>query len=232
MKNLVLSIVLAFTGSVSFAQSDMSKQGRQVGEFDKISVCCGINVYITDGYSPELTVEVNDISLFDIVKTEVTDSTLFISIDNDKQRSTMNAKINVHLFADNLAQLKASSGADIFSVGELYAEDITLSATSGADIKLDLNTSKLACDVSSGSNIELKGRTTYAKLEASSAGDISMEKMIAKVVDASASSGSDIYVYVTDELNANASSGSDIKYKGQPKTLNEKQSSGGRIIER
>lgn len=229
MKNLLLTIVLSFMGSICHAQSDMAREQRQAGSFHAISVCCGIDVYITEGTSPALTVEANDGSLLNLVKTEVSDGILTISLDNSSHQNRLNAKMNVHLFADNLKAINASSGADVHSVGELYAEDIALSATSGADIKLHLNTNKLSCEANSGSDIELRGRAAVARLDANSSGDINMEKMIVKVVHATASSAGDIDVYVTDELNAKASSGSDIKYKGSPKTVNKEQSSGGSV---
>ncbi|MDO9040398.1 MAG: DUF2807 domain-containing protein, partial [Bacteroidota bacterium] len=46
---------------------------------------------------------------------------------------------------------------------------------------------------------------------------------------ASVSSGSDIRVYVTDELNANASSGGDIIYSGNPARKDINESSGGDV---
>lgn len=77
--------------------------------------------------------------------------------------------------------------------------------------------------VSSGSDIFLKGRANMVQANASSGSDINASELDSKKCTASVSSGSDIKVSVSDELDANASSGGDITYSGNPKTKDIKK---------
>ena len=59
--------------------------------------------------------------------------------------------------------------------------------------------------------------------------DIEADKLICKIVVATASSGSDIDVFASESIQADASSGADIKCKGKPKNVNIEKSSGGSV---
>ena len=96
-------------------------------------------------------------------------------------------------------------------------------------MRLNITCNNLNCDVSSGSDAQLKGTATNFIGSASSGADI---KAIGLVTDSStlnASSGSDIKITVNKSLKATASSGGDITYKGSPGVITKDKSSGGDI---
>jgi len=223
----VLFLIVIYT--VCYAQKGAT-ENRSIGSFNAINVCCGIDLYITEGKSSTITVEVSDKEYLSHVKTEVRNGWLRLSFDNKDLRKKPNGlKIKVSVSASDLSAIEATSGSDVVSTTKLFANDIKVLANSGADIKIELDTKNLECDVSSGADIKLAGSALNAKVDASSGGDINMGEMTVKVARAHASSGSDIRLHVTDEIKANASSGGGIKYTGNPQTVNSGKSSGGSV---
>jgi hypothetical protein len=96
-------------------------------------------------------------------------------------------------------------------------------------VKLELEANEVVVESSSGSDIFLKGKVSVLEAHASSGSDIDASELQSRKCNASVSSGSDIKVYVTEELDANASSGGDITYSGNPKAKDINESSGGDV---
>ncbi|MDR1056398.1 MAG: DUF2807 domain-containing protein [Prevotellaceae bacterium] len=231
MKKIFLTTALFCFAIITtcFAQRDVVSEERSVGSFDKINSCCGIDVYITEGTLSTLKVETNYEEMLDEIITRVKDDELEISLKRNNRKGMRNLKMKVYVSATGLKLIDASSGSDIYSTNQLNTDNIELSASSGADITLDLKADNINCKATSGSDIKLKGTAQFAKLRANSGADIKMRDMTVARADAKASSGSDIVLYVTDELDANASSGADITYYGNPKNVNKRASSRGDI---
>jgi len=234
MKKLVCSILLVTLAcTLSYAQDGNYTENRSVGSFNAIDACCGVDVYITEGASSTVKVETNKKEYLSNIITETKNGELKISVNNNNFfKGVRNLKAKVYVTANNLTSIKSSAGSDVYSNGTLQANDIKLLATSGSDINIELNAVNIEGKVTSGSDIKVKGKASYASLSATSGSDMNLQDMTINVVDASASSGSDIVVTVVDEINAKASSGGDVIYKGNPKTVNKKQSSGGGIKQR
>jgi len=229
-----LVILIAFGFTVSHAQGGYYTEERSVGSFNKIDACCGIDVFITEGTSTTVRVEINDQEYMSRVITETIRDELRIAFDNKLLGSKRpnNLKIKVYITASNLTRIKASSGSDVRSEGQLNAQDIELSSSSGSDLILDLKAVNIKGESSSGSDLKLKGKATYADLSSTSGSDIDAKDMTISRVDAASSTGSDIKVTVVDEINAKASTGADVIYYGNPKTVNNRKSTGGSIKHR
>lgn len=233
-KFLCTIVLLTSVYALGYAQKGSYSEDRSVGSFKAISACCGIDVFISEGNSSTIKVEISDREYLPNLITETKNGVLKISFDNKGffSRRPNNLKMKVYVTASNLESISSSSGSDIRSQGMLTAQDIELSSTSGADLSLELNAVNIKGSVSSGSDMKLKGRASYASLSANSGADMDLGDMVINVVKASASSGSDIVVTVLDEIDAKASSGGDVIYKGNPKTVNAKKNSGGGVKHR
>lgn len=232
MKRRVFSAIglLCLICSVSYAKSGNNAETRTVGSFEAISVCCGIELYISEGSSSSITVETNYEEYLPKINTEVKKGKLKISFNMKNQvNRPRDMWVKVYVSAKNLSEISASSGAEVYSKEALKANDIKISSSSGAEVKLELNAANLKGSASSGAGLKLTGTAASASVSASSGGNINMKEMIVRVAEASASSGSDITVYATDEIKAKASTGANVKFKGNPKTVNKKKSLGGEV---
>ena len=138
-------------------------------------------------------------------------------------------KKNVYVSYKKLRKIKVNSGASITSKEEVVQKDLTISATSGADIKLRIKAETVATSVSSGAMINLTGKVNNHRASASSGADIRAEDLLSLVSEAKASSGSSIKIHAKDEFTGKATSGADILYYGKPEKVSEIDNSGGDV---
>ncbi|MCT4614332.1 MAG: DUF2807 domain-containing protein [Marinifilaceae bacterium] len=229
--NLFL-IVLCFSINTACGQisgktgnGNVISQKREISNFENIRASAGLNVYLKQGDKEELSVEADE-NIIDLIETKVESNTLILSVKNRIRKST---KRDIYVTIKNLESLKISSGVDLKSLDYLKLGDISIAVSSGADLDLKLDAKSTNIKVSSGADADIKGSTESLIATTSSGSDLNCMEFESKTVEAKASSGSDIYVYVTESITARASSGADIKYKGAPKEKNIHKSSGGSI---
>lgn len=234
MKILNTLLLLAFlTASGNAIAANLNEsQNRHVKGFSAIKVSSGIDLYLSMDDHEALRI-VADHSIIDDVVTEVKNGTLHIYMKRKNWLNWGNSKSRkAYVSVKQLEALQASSGSDVESQNTLRGDKLEVSASSGSDVSLDLHYKNFSIDASSGSDAEFYGKVKYLNAEASSGSDIDAEKLEAQFCRVSASSGSDIRVSVSDELEAKASSGADIIYYGSPKTRDIDKSSGGDVRSR
>ncbi len=203
----------------------VEKETRKVGDFTEIEVSHGINVYITMGNDNHLEVETNE-DLMDKLVTEIRGDKLKIYFEGS---FIWTKTANVYLDARTVHKISASGGSDVKGENELKTENLELRASGGSDIRLEIDVRNLEVDISGGSDVDLIGEANYIEANASGGSDLKAFDLITQTARLEASGGSDIKIFVEDELEARASSGSDIKYKGNPRNLDTRDSSGGDV---
>ena len=208
-------------------------QVRNVEGFKGIEVSTGVAVYLSQGSTEHVEVVCSEKSMPQL-KTIVEDGILKIYFN---QHSTgfnwfskhTNRVLKVYVTAKTLESLSASSGSDLYGQTRISSPKLDLHSSSGAEIRLDLQTADLKCEVSSGAGVQLKGTATHFMGSASSGAGIKALDLVTDSSDVSASSGGDIKLTVNKNLKAEASSGGDISYKGNPGSVSRDKSSGGSI---
>jgi len=225
---LIILSALALPGLLNAAIPD-EKQTRQVGSFTAISVSSGIELTLQCGLQEIVVVEGDHKDAVEIV-TEVKDGTLHIY---RKNKSGFNLDFHndceVHVTAKMLTALDASAGSEVKAANQFSGKEMSVTASSGSEVTLDLAYEKLKADCSSGSEINLKGKTQTLNVSVSSGSEIKACELTAGIVHADASSGGEACVNAISELHANASSGGEIEYKGAPQVVDVHKSSGGSI---
>lgn len=233
IKSLFVIMLVALLGiGNTFAGNHDEKEIRKVASFSAIDVSSGIDLYLRMGDTQKVQVVADD-DIIDKIKTVVKDGTLRIYM---KQSGWFNIRVNktrkVYVSVTDLVRLHASAGSDVETEGQLKGEKLSVSASSGSDVKLDVFYRDFSISTSSGSDAKLKGKVKYLKAESSSGSDIHASDLEAKFGKISASSGSDISVTVTEEISASASSGADVRYSGNPEKKDINESSGGDVYRR
>jgi hypothetical protein len=235
MKPIAILSMILFCGALTFSaqasQPKGNRQTRQVSGFHGISVTSGIDLYLTQKNTEEVVVEAEPEDLDKII-TRVEGGILKIYLK--EKSSFFNLSWNkdsrkVYVSFKFLDKLEASAGSDVISQDLLKLEKLNLDASSGSDVKLELEAGDLVVESSSGSDIFLKGKALVLQANASSGSDINASELQTRKCTASVSSGSDMRVNVTEELSANASSAGDISYSGNPKIKDINESSGGDV---
>jgi hypothetical protein len=101
-------------------------------------------------------------------------------------------------------------------------------ASSGADIKTEVDAPEVSADASSGASIDLHGKTKVYSAEASSGADIKSWDLLSENTTVSVSSGAGARVHASVKLDASASSGATVTYHGAANVV-KSVSSGGSV---
>ena len=203
----------------------VTKNRKTSNDFTGIKVSTGIDLYISQGNKNKVTVEADE-NLHDIIITEVENGVLKVY----SEKSIWRAKARkVHVTIKDLSLLKATSGSDVYGKGTINTNEISISATSGADIKITVAATSVETSSTSGADIKIAGTTTNHASSATSGASIGAYQLESKNVIAKATSGADINIYASEKLDAKATSGGDIDFKGNPKSVNKKSNSGGDV---
>jgi hypothetical protein len=203
----------------------ITKQRKAENDFTGIKVSTGIDLYINQGNSNKITVEADE-NLHDIIITEVIDGVLKVY----SKKSIWRAKARkVYVTVKKLNSLKATSGSDVYGEDTIKTDEISIYATSGADIRITVDAISVETNSTSGSDIKISGKSKNHASSATSGSSIDAYNLQSENVIAKATSGADINIYASEKLDAKATSGGDIDFKGNPIKVNKKSSSGGDV---
>ncbi len=237
IKLLIILFLLGTSAVNLFATSSVPEknQTRNVKGFNAVEASTGIVVFISMGDKESVKVDADEDIISDVI-TEVKSGTLHIYMKSRRGFNLFNrhnySSVKVYVTATELNRLKASSGAEVRSESTLSGDAMDVNASSGGIVNTDLVYKNITMDASSGAQLRIKGRAKYLDVSTSSGGIIDADDLKAEFCKASASSGGNASVLTTTEINARASSGGNIRYSGNPGTKNINKSSGGSVHSR
>jgi hypothetical protein len=203
----------------------VTEERSVTADFDEVRGTSGIDVILTEGTENKIVVEADE-NLQNLIETHISNGKL--TIRSSKNIGRASAK-KVHVTYIALTGLEASSGADVIVNSILKAENLSLDASSGADLEVEVFTKNLTAETSSGADIKVSGKASTLDASASSGSDIDAKRLQVLTCSAKASSGADITVNVKDKINAKASSGGHIKYYGDPVSVSKKGGPSGSV---
>ena len=198
---------------------------RNIRDFSKVKGSAGLDVYLTKGSENKVVVEADE-NLLEFIETEVHNGRLTIGTERSIGRSK--AK-KVYVTYIELSEIAASSGADVIVNSVVKNENISLDASSGADLEVEVFAKDLYVEASSGADIKVRGKATILKAKSSSGSEIDAEELFVISCDADASSGGDITVNVKEDLETEATSGGTIRYYGNPSAVSKNGSRSGSV---
>jgi hypothetical protein len=234
----VSKIAIAFLATVSLSScmfdinfdqvngdGNVVTETRNVGDFDQVRGTNGLDVFLTEGTENKVMIEADE-NLQPIIETEVRDGKLIITTLENIGRSK--AK-KVHITYTNLTAIEASSGADVEGRSVVKSQSLSLSASSGSDLKVEIFSQDVTAQTSSGADITVSGKAANLYAQASSGSDLNAKNLLVATCEAKASSGADITVHVKERLATEASSGGDINYYGNPATVSKQDNVSGGV---
>ncbi len=209
-------------GAGKKGNGEVVKDRREVtDDFTVVSASEGLDVFVTQGADYAISVEADE-NIIDLIGTDISDGKLKIHAIQNIGRATK----KVYVTLPEVTGMYSSSGADLVSQGVISADKISLDASSGSDIKVELSADEVDADTSSGADIRISGQANLFFADASSGSDIKAKDFMVKSCHADASSGANITVNVSESLTADASSGADISYTGEASVQKKKSVSG------
>ncbi len=197
-------------------------------DFDEIKASRGWEVFLEKGNKNSVTVEADE-NLIDAADIYVQNGELIISAEDNIGRAS--SKMIFVTYTDTPKKIKVSSGANLESEQTIKNKNISLGASSGGVLKVDITAKEVETKVSSGGVIRVSGTAEEVEASASSGGVAKISELTSKNTYANASSGGVMSVYASDLLKAKASSGGTINYYGNPETVDKpKRSHSGGVI--
>jgi len=190
-------------------------------EFTVVSASEGLDVYVTQAKDFEITVEADD-NIIDLIGTDIRNGKLKIHAIENIGRATK----KVYVSLPDITGLESSSGADLIGKTIIESDKISLNASSGSDLQVEISADEVDANTSSGADIKVSGEANMLYANASSGSDIKARDFKVQTCHADASSGADISVNVSESLIADASSGADISYTGEATVQMKKSVSG------
>lgn len=206
---------------------DVVKENRTVTEsFKSIEISNAIDLEIEQSDKTEIIVEADD-NLISKIRTRIENGVLIIDCDYNSFLDVESKKVIVKM--PLIEELKASSSSSISSNNTWKGEEIAIRASSAANIKLTLEFERVNAKASSAGTIVLYGLALDLNANSSSGSEIDADELLSNEVTAVASSGASITTHPIVKLNARSSSGGSIQYSKTPKSIEQKESSGGSI---
>jgi len=202
---------------------------RDISGFTGVHVSSGIDVYLSQGSSFEVTVEADE-NLQEVILTEVEGKMLVIKTERVNIRNAKSKKVHVTL--PELSSLKISSAGDCVGQTSFSCDDLRISISSAGDLSLEVEADRIDLDISSSGDARLSGSAEVFDVSLSSAGDLNAFDLIAGKVDINVSSAGDARVHATEEISMTASSAGNIYYKGDARVMHSNSSSAGNISHR
>jgi len=224
----LLSILASFIISCNYKEGsgNIISENRNVSRFTGLSVSGPFEVVVTTGSSDKVVVEADD-NLMDYVETEVNGNLLKIKLK--RNFNLRNAHLKAFVSTPGLNKIKASAAADVsLKSGIVSPNKIDLQTSSAASIRGNVDAPNISGSASSGSKLDLTGKSRNLDLSSSSGATIEAYDLLAEYTKASSSSGASIKTFASINLDASASSGGEVAYRGSSKVI-RKESSGGSV---
>lgn len=205
---------------------DVVSEVRDVQGFDQVDVCCGMELYLSQGSSESLEIEAEDNILPELVSS-VHGGVLEIGFrDQYPEAVYLTSKpIRVYVTMIEVTGIEVSGGGDLFAE-TIDAGELVVRLSGGSDAQIDqLSADNLEIDVTGGGDVEIAGQVIEQQLFSSGGSSYTADELESDQAVMYVSGGGHATVWVNEKLSVDASGGSKIAYYGEPRLTSE--SSGG-----
>ena len=221
---LVFAIFIAVISNPR-KSSAQNKVVREVSSFDQVRVSDNVKVTFKKSDREMITVIANGIG-YDKIITETSKRELRIKV-----KSTFYKETDVYIEVEykQLRSIEASNKSIINFTEVVTGDEITLKATGGAVINLDVDVSAVKASLSNGGRIEIAGKADLQEVDASIGAKYNAYEFETENGFVKSNTNSDVVVWVKNKLEASAGSKAIVKYRGKPAELKSSTSLGGKI---
>lgn len=230
MKNLLLiclSWMLVTGCDHRTGSGNMVTRVEDVASFNRISVSGAFYVEVVPGDAEHRVQVTADDNIMDDVLVTVVDGELKIRMRSGVSYNNVYPKVIIN--TSSLEKISTSASAKVKVKNTLKSSGkMQFETSSSGTIIADVDAPSIYADASSGSTIELSGRTKNSNVQGSSGSSIKASELLSENTDVQVSSGASAKVHASVTLKAAASSGGNVDYKGAG-SVSSQVSSGGSI---
>jgi hypothetical protein len=179
---------------------------RDVAAFEAVTCDGGYEVQIDCQRTQSLTIETDE-NLLPLVKTEVHDRTLHVYTKG-------------MLFPTNRIRL---------AVSVPNITEFTSNGSTDGDIN-NVNNDALDIGIHGSGKLHMNGKSGTLKINASGSSKIDATSLVTENSDIQINGSGNIQVYATNSIDVRINGSGTVKYKGEPKSVNQQINGSGRII--
>jgi hypothetical protein len=234
---LFVSVACGLTPNFGFPTIEGSgkivTENREVSGFTRVDVCCGMELYLTQGDSESLEIEADDNFMEEIITT-VVGNRLEIKYQRTKNINYRPSQpVKLYLTMADVRGVSLSGGG-YFEVETLESDGFDLDMSGGSDAWIaTLTTGDINVDISGGGNLEagfVEG--DQVNMDFSGGSDAQIEKLSAASLDVETSGGGQFEAdsCQVDHLNMSFSGSSDGEISSLTAETLELRVSGGGFL--
>lgn len=204
---------------------------RQISGYNKIELSDGVRAVIRYAETEGVVVKTFS-SVQEYVKTYVSDGTLYVEIENDKQFSE-EPNVIVTVSAHAIKALTLSGGVSAKSEEKAFTDvnDVVFHLSGGSSYSGELSTNQFTVELSGGSSVKLRGSCVAMTLSGSGGANCDGSEFQTDRFIADLSGGSRCEITVNDRIDgASLSGGSRLSYRGTRIVNNVNVSGGSELI--
>lgn len=201
-----------------------------VSDFDKIEVCCLVDVEleVSGGTTKSVTVSTDD-NLHALLDVAVKNGdTLSIKPKSNNDHLASTGPMVVRITGFTIRGLDVSSATSVSgSIDDSLEVEIRGDAAASIDLRVDSDHATIKAG--SASDVTLTGRVDFVDVVADSAASVNLEAINIKVATIDAGSGASIDIAVTESIAGKADSGARIRVSGDPERARFRTDSGASV---
>ena len=223
MKNLA-SVLLLFITINCFSQNPLEKK---VNDFTTVKVFDLIHISLIKSEENKVMITGDDVQDVEVISK---DGILKVRMELDKIFN--GTKTFVAVYYKDLKVIDGNEGAKIVGAELIEQDEIELRAQEGAILKIGLDVDKVNIRAVSGGIIETKGRANSQDITLNTGGIYEGRDFETKNTSVKIRAAGEAEVKASKAVDARITAGGDIYIYGNPETVNEKTTFGGRIERR
>ena len=203
------------------------EETREVADFTGVEVGSGLSAKVTVG--PKSVRISGDENLVGLVRTEVDDSTLEISLEKGS-RVKGTSKLHITISSPKVTSVSASGGA-VVEAEASAARNFAAAASGGGEVDVrNLDAKALAVEASGGAQVKVKGRADALAVEASGGSKVHAQELSVKTMAVDASGGSVVKANPSESIAAELSAGSTVHVDSSPSQRAVSASGGSEVV--
>lgn len=202
-------------------------ESRDVGTFKRVSICCGMQLQVTQSSPASLQLEGDDNILAAIV-TSVKGDLLTINYRAARPGYRPSQPIIARVTMPEVSGLTVSGGGRLEATA-LKTQQLEIGLSGGsAGMLSSLTSADLRTSISGGGVLEVTGTATHQSLRASGGSHYQGAQLQSQSAEIDISGGGSAIIWAEDELVIKASGGGDISYYGTP-NVSQNTSGGSKV---
>lgn len=233
---LLAFILIAFTSIAIYAklhfhfnalkgEGQKTEQERPTPAFSKVTAEGSLDIFLTEGESPRITLKGYP-NLLQEIETQTVDGELIIRL---KSPLDLEEDMEVHLTVHDLQQLNLAGGTEVKTVTPLKGNGIKITGDGAVEGDLELLYDELICESTAGTHFLLKGTVPKAAFVFETGSELEADQLNVSSCLVKGSSGATGVVNVSKDLSAQMERGASLKYSGTAVLKDIKTESGGSV---